>query len=783
MSSPRSTQSHASITTGSRTAQAPMLRGVELIGRIDGPLIDMTVVQTYRNETDTDVEVVYTFPLPARAVLTGLDFELNGTRYSGTVRARAQAAERYEEALADGDTPILVERARSGMFTANLGNLKRGDAAVIRLRYAQMAQASGDHWRIAVPTVIAPLYGDATGGGGLAPHQAPITSAQASYPLAFDFCFVNAAALDSVSCSSHAIAIAAEADGMHVRSRNGALLDRDIVLLARRESPAWAALIADRGQAGTTRGIGIATVVLPQGVANDAPPLSVRIVLDCSGSMQGESIDWASVACQRLIGKLDEADEFSVTRFGSEFRHMRPRLGPATQRRREQTIEWLVGVQADLGGTEMQSALKAAGALQGKREHSDIVLITDGDIWAADDLVRWARSSGRRVFVIGVGASPNDAFLQELAEATGASCEIVTPGEDLIHAVDRIVARLQTPDLGQLQVQWPVPAIWSLQWPVRPAPGDSVMMMAGFGAAPASDSNVAVVSPRGAVSGPLGLRSDEDGVIAKLVAHERIRSGHFDDPAAAAERHQLVTEWTSLIAVAVRDAKDKADRLPKLTPVAHMVPAGWGGTVAAQDRSVVHFSLSAHTAAFHPSSVAFARDRSRPYSHLMMDDDSPALARRSKGPRGLQQAVRLHRNVFERVLAQTHRRRLSRQYGNACAPISLDLLRRAGLRTTLADALAAEAALGAPEALLVELLLDAMATLLAHEWDKDELEAVWNSRWMVADPVTRTERERIKALLDKHLLALRDAPAPGAPPDDTDDDRCEIPAYLRRMAG
>lgn len=65
--------------------------------------------------------------------------------------------------------------------------------------------------------------------------------------------------------------------------------------------------------------------------------------------------------------------------------------------------------------------------------------------------------------MIGVGAAPNDAFLQDLAESTGASCEIVTPGEDLIHAADRIVSRLRAPDLGTLKVDWPLPAIWSLQ--------------------------------------------------------------------------------------------------------------------------------------------------------------------------------------------------------------------------------------------------------------------------------------------------------------------------------
>ena len=72
----------------------------------------------------------------------------------------------------------------------------------------------------------------------------------------------------------------------------------------------------------------------------------------------------------------------------------------------------------------------------------------------------------------------------------------------------------------------------------------------------------------------------------------------------------------------------------------------------------------------------------------------------------------------------------------------------------------------------------AVATLLAHLYD-DDLEAIWNSRWAAADPMTHETRQRVKALIDEHLLN----PIVESSPTIEIDRRFDIPAFLRRQAG
>ena len=543
----------------------PVLERVRIRASANAPLLEVAAEQHYVNASRKTLEVVYTFPVPPRAVLLGLEFVLGERTLTGVVRARREAGETYDRAVGSGDSAVLVEAQRDGLFTANLGNLKPGEKALIRLRYGQLLEAQGDDWRIAIPTVLAPFYGDAELDGGLDARAVPTQSLASDYPLELTLELADASDPAALRCASHDATIVAAAGAVVARLPGDARLDRDVVFLARRAARATA--IA--GRDGDRAGVVASTVLRGEDVADC--PASVRLVLDCSGSMAGESMDWAAVGCQRIVEGLRDDDEFSLTRFGSQVDHWTPRMLKATAENRVAFARQLLEVVADLGGTEMEQALRAAAQLKSANERSEVVLVTDGEIWASDALVRWARGTGLRVFAIGVGAAPNQPFLTRLAEETGGTCEFVAPGEDMIGAVQRVLGRLRQPRREALEVAWPARPEWTLQLPAVAHAGQTVHLVAGFEAAPIGQ--VAVAGNSIALPG----RETADDTLSRVAAYQRLLSGHFADPAAAAEQYQLVTEWTSLVAVLARAAHDKAIGLPRIAQVDHMLAAGWGG--------------------------------------------------------------------------------------------------------------------------------------------------------------------------------------------------------------
>ena len=167
--------------------------------------------------------------------------------------------------------------------------------------------------------------------------------------------------------------------------------------------------------------------------------MSLRVVIDCSGSMAGESIKSARRGAMRALESLTETDEYSITGFGSTFEHFDQRLTKAVASAKARALRYLEGTEAGLGGTEMASALAAVSQLAGVATHSDVLLVTDSEIWAIDELVASAQRSEMRYFIVGVGFSPSHDNLLRLAEATGGAYVAVTPGEDIKQAMDMLM--------------------------------------------------------------------------------------------------------------------------------------------------------------------------------------------------------------------------------------------------------------------------------------------------------------------------------------------------------
>ena len=209
---------------------APVLKGVQAQARLDGLLFGLTLRQTYRNTSRRTLEVVYTFPLPASAVLLGFAAEFDSHRVECQVLPREQAEEVYETALESGDAPALLEVGPDGLHTANLGNLKPGEQVVLEIRFAQLVALEQGRLRLAIPTTIAPRYGSPE-SSGLHAHQVPEAALDADYPLEFSLLVAGALATAAVECPTHDVRASVVEEGLKLELAPGARLDRDVVLL------------------------------------------------------------------------------------------------------------------------------------------------------------------------------------------------------------------------------------------------------------------------------------------------------------------------------------------------------------------------------------------------------------------------------------------------------------------------------------------------------------------------------------------------------------------------
>lgn len=533
---------------------------------IDDLLAEYELSHVFHNESDEDIEAVYSFPVPLDAAFGGMDATLDHRTFSASVLA-ARAAERtYDEAIEQGDSAVLLEEVSPGMLCVNLGNLRPGEQGEIVLRFSAAVAVADGRARFSVPLVQRPRYGWHDGD----PRTVPQHDFAVVHPLEADIRVRGLLAGRPVQCSVSGARFA-HVDGETSLRLDAAMLDRDLVLVFDLDAtPTARARRVEDGDGA----MAVANFTLP--AAEGDMPLDIALLLDGSGSMTGDAIAQSRRALEALADALRDDDRIHVIRFGSATRALFRRPLHVVPRVRDALRELVGSVESDLGGTEMELALDEAidalVALDGDRPRA-IVLVTDGAV-TEDEIAEpreRAAALGVRVFVVAVGSSAGVDVLAPLAQATRGALERAVPAEPIDAGVLRQLHRARNQPVP-VAVEASIPEARVL--PIEVAyPGDAVTAIAvcptraefafriRIGQAPEQ------VIPAGPVVRAPALRA--------WAGRQAFLHAESDEAREAiALRYGLISPQTRAVLVCARADDDKAVGLPQIRPVPHMVPHG-----------------------------------------------------------------------------------------------------------------------------------------------------------------------------------------------------------------
>ena len=181
-----------------------------------------------------------------------------------------------------------------------------------------------------------------------------------------------------------------------------------------------------KGEDGTVR----MELVLRGAAANldDAArvPTDLVVVLDRSGSMQGQPIEMARASVHELIAGLAPEDRFALVSYANGARTDVP-LSAATQAARDAWSRALDGIAAG-GGTNMSSGLDLAqslvGGFEGNGRATRVILLSDGHANQGDHSLDGLRSRARRAVsqeyvlsAVGIGSGFDETVMSTLADA------------------------------------------------------------------------------------------------------------------------------------------------------------------------------------------------------------------------------------------------------------------------------------------------------------------------------------------------------------------------------
>ncbi|MEM0968035.1 MAG: VWA domain-containing protein, partial [Verrucomicrobiota bacterium] len=171
----------------------------------------------------------------------------------------------------------------------------------------------------------------------------------------------------------------------------------------------------------------------------ERPPLNVSVVLDRSGSMQGEKIKQARQAALEILKRLDERDRISLVTYSDQARTDIPSMSANHTTEVTQGIQSVAasGSTALYAGVNQGAAEIRKGYAEGDYFHK-LILLSDGMAnigpKTPTDLELLGRALGNEgmsVCTVGLGAGYNEDLMVKLAMATQSQPYYVAEAKSL----------------------------------------------------------------------------------------------------------------------------------------------------------------------------------------------------------------------------------------------------------------------------------------------------------------------------------------------------------------
>jgi Ca-activated chloride channel homolog len=400
----------------------------------------LVVQHVFQSDEDRPLEVIYSFPLPRDAALRAFRITGDGFEAHSELRQTEEAVKAYEQGIADGSLSALARQYGDGLVNLTVGNLRPKETVTVYLEVLAGVELRDDGFRFRFPFTLAPAYHSRMRAAAVdadAEMELPADEfgdmilprfrqdASSLHEVGFELSLLNQLSVDEVGSPSHSIKVKQDAMGpAHVALAPAKdVPNRDLILDVRFQGKAVQVLAGPNGDSKRSFAAIVPSTLFGQ---NSGSPRRIVMLLDRSGSMEGEPIAQARKAIEACLAALTAEDTFGLMVFDDSVETMHPALVPATREQRECARSFLVHADAH-GGTKLAGGIhQAAQALGGE---GDILIITDGQVFGTESIIAEARATGVRLSCLGIGSASQDRFLTLLARETGGVSRFVSPRE------------------------------------------------------------------------------------------------------------------------------------------------------------------------------------------------------------------------------------------------------------------------------------------------------------------------------------------------------------------
>ena len=407
------------------------------------------VDQVFYNPNDWEVEGQYIFPLPEGAVVNEFTLWIDGKPVEGKILEADEARKIYEEIVREMQDPALLEYIGKGAFQASIYPIPPQGESRIELEYQQVLNSDN----------------------GLVEYIYPLNTEKFSvYPLDEVRISVNIQSnedIRAVYSPTHPLDINREDEKTVSASYEeyNVTPDQDFGLYYSIGESEALHLFTYRDPNNSTDQDGFFMLMLAPPITQPENniPKDMLLVLDRSGSMEGEKFQQAMSAAKYILENLQPEDRFYLSTFSTYIDEFSSSLLPASyvkEAANQNALEWLDRHQAS-GSTNINLALLRAADIVDSERPTYLIFLTDGlptEGVIESDLIlnnfRENASSNIRLYSFGVGYDVDTYLLDSLSSENHGLTTYVQPGEQLDEALSTFYETISTPVLTNLSLDF-----------------------------------------------------------------------------------------------------------------------------------------------------------------------------------------------------------------------------------------------------------------------------------------------------------------------------------------
>ena len=397
--------------------------------------------QVFHNSNDWVAQGTYVFPIPDGATIDNFVMFVDGEPIEAKILSADEARQIYDDIVRRMRDPALLEYVGRGAIQASVFPIPPGEDRRITIEYREVLTADA----------------------GLIRYVYPLNTERFSAtPLEQVSVHVSVESADPVRVvysPTHEIAIDRQDDRRFSAGWEDSNVtpNTDFELIYTVSSETIGANLLSywdpTAQAGTFLLLAAPGIDAAQAtIAKD-----VIVVLDTSGSMEGEKFEQAKVALTYVLEHLNPEDRFNIVEFSTGVRIYAGDLQPASAA--PDAVSWVNSLVAS-GGTDINRALLEGMAMTKPERPTYVLFLTDGlptegevDVPAILNNIRQAAPDNVRLFAFGVGDDVDTILLDTLVQDHHGASSYVRPGERLDEVVSAFYARVSTPLLTDVTLQ------------------------------------------------------------------------------------------------------------------------------------------------------------------------------------------------------------------------------------------------------------------------------------------------------------------------------------------